>query len=104
MTHRLENTVDPIQELRLRRWARRNYVASDQRGANWHPIVLDEMRSRDSELCEYAEETLGRIPPRFVPLEPGRTHAVHPPHEELPEPHILAYPSRRLEYVDELTL
>ena len=41
--------VDFIDELRLRRWARENYVVSDDRNHSWHPIVLDEMRCKDLE-------------------------------------------------------
>lgn len=51
--------VDFIQEIRLRTWARENYVPCDERDENWHPIVLEEMRSKDldavsAELCESA--------------------------------------------------
>ena len=41
--------VDFIEELRLRRWARENYVPASQRDARWHPVVLDEMRRKDAE-------------------------------------------------------
>jgi len=41
--------VDPIEEFRLRRWARENYVPNDQRDRAWHPIVLEEMRRKDGE-------------------------------------------------------
>ncbi len=41
--------VDPIEEMRLRTWARRNYSPSEERDANWHPIVLDEMTRKDQE-------------------------------------------------------
>lgn len=44
--------VDVIEELRLRRWARENYVADELRNDQWHPIVLDEMRRRDAEQSE----------------------------------------------------
>ncbi|MBX7166607.1 MAG: hypothetical protein K1X74_09700 [Pirellulales bacterium] len=42
--------VDVIEELRLRRWARENYVSDELRNREWHPIVLDEMQKRDREL------------------------------------------------------
>lgn len=43
--------VDFIAELRLRQWARSNYVAAEQRiDSQWHPIVLDEMRRKDADL------------------------------------------------------
>ena len=44
-----EDEIDLIQEMRLRTWARRNYVAAANRDANWHPIILDEMRRVDQE-------------------------------------------------------
>ncbi|MDX1966589.1 MAG: hypothetical protein SFV23_05410 [Planctomycetaceae bacterium] len=42
-------TVDPVEEMRLRTWARRHYAAAADRDATWHPIVLDEMNRRDQE-------------------------------------------------------
>jgi hypothetical protein len=44
--------LDFIEELRLRRWARENYVPQVRREKNWHPIVHDEMHRRDSESLE----------------------------------------------------
>ena len=44
--------VDFIEELRLRRWARENYVPADQRDRAWHPIILEEMRRKDGEVSE----------------------------------------------------
>jgi hypothetical protein len=41
--------VDPIEEFRLRRWARENYVPTEQRDRAWHPIVHEEMRRKDGE-------------------------------------------------------
>ena len=41
--------VDFIEELRLRRWARENYVPGPQREQNWHPIVHEEMEKKDNE-------------------------------------------------------
>ncbi len=46
--------VDFIDELRLRRWARENYVPAVQRDSAWHPIVHDEMIRKDSESREAA--------------------------------------------------
>ena len=43
--------VDPVEEIRLRTWARRHYVPEDER-SNLHPVILDEMRRRDEELEE----------------------------------------------------
>jgi hypothetical protein len=44
--------VDFIDELRLRRWARENYVLADERNQTWHPIILEEMRRKDGEVSE----------------------------------------------------
>lgn len=41
--------LDLIAELRLRRWARENYVPTPQRDASWHPIILEEMGRKDIE-------------------------------------------------------
>lgn len=41
--------VDVIEEIRLRTWARQHYTRSENRDSEWHPIILDEMRSRDEE-------------------------------------------------------
>jgi len=41
--------LDFIEELRLRRWARENYVPADDREPSWHPIVHEEMEKKDLE-------------------------------------------------------
>ena len=41
--------VDFIEELRLRRWARENYVPACERDTAWHPIILDEMSRKDRD-------------------------------------------------------
>jgi hypothetical protein len=41
--------VDPVEEMRLRTWARKNYTPMEERDENWHPIVLDEMDRKDQE-------------------------------------------------------
>ena len=41
--------LDLIEELRLRRWARENFVPIDQRQKNWHPVILEEMDRKDDE-------------------------------------------------------
>ncbi|MBM84348.1 MAG: hypothetical protein CMJ78_27655 [Planctomycetaceae bacterium] len=59
-----------IQELRLRRWARKNYLAAEERtDSHWHPVVLDEMQSRDKEIESHVEAS-NSILAQFVPLEP----------------------------------
>ena len=45
MTHE----VDPIQEIRLRTWARQNYLPEEERDEQWHPVILEEMRQKDGE-------------------------------------------------------
>jgi hypothetical protein len=44
--------IDLIEELRLRRWARENYVPASERDATWHPIILEEMSRKDGEVRE----------------------------------------------------
>ena len=41
--------MDFIEELRLRRWARENYVPPDRRERTWHPVIHDEMTRKDGE-------------------------------------------------------
>jgi len=48
----LQFDVDFIEELRLRRWARENYVPANERNTTWHPIILEEMHSKDGEVSE----------------------------------------------------
>ena len=48
----LSRPLDLAEEFRLRRWARMNYVAQPLRRQDWHPVVIDEMVSRDSEMSE----------------------------------------------------
>jgi hypothetical protein len=50
MARGVESELDFIEELRLRRWARENYVPETQRQLSWHPVILDEMARKDEEL------------------------------------------------------
>ncbi len=43
------NSVDPVEEIRLRTWARKHYASPAERDEDWHPIVLDEMSRKDQE-------------------------------------------------------
>jgi hypothetical protein len=52
MTSSVAADVDFIEELRLRRWARENYVPLSQRQLSWHPVILDEMIRKDDEVAE----------------------------------------------------
>lgn len=95
--------LDFIEELRLRQWARRNYVPADRRGGEWHPIVLDEMLSRDRELTPPtaaapilpAAPDAVEMPPgidgigrRYVPLPPTHVSIVHQAHTMPREPNL----------------
>jgi hypothetical protein len=51
--------LDLIEELRLRRWARENYVPPEKRQRSWHPIVHEEMKKKDHEKgARYPGKTL----------------------------------------------
>jgi len=41
--------LDFIEELRLRRWARENYVPREERKDSWHPVIQEEMKKKDGE-------------------------------------------------------
>lgn len=47
-----QQAIDIIEELRLRRWARENYVPPERRSPEWHQVIHDEMARRDLELLE----------------------------------------------------
>ena len=47
--------LDFIEELRLRRWARENYVPPTQRQKTWHPVVHEEMTKKESEISTSPE-------------------------------------------------
>ena len=49
MVRSVMTDLDLIEELRLRRWARENFVPVDQRLTNWHPVILEEMGRKDRE-------------------------------------------------------
>lgn len=74
-------SLDLVEELRLRRWARENYVPSRQRDTGWHPVIQEEMARKEEEiLAERVEPVGGRYVP--LPLEsPGLhlRHDVRPP-------------------------
>jgi hypothetical protein len=77
--------VDLISELRLRQWARRNYVPAERRRTSWHPIVLGEMAFRDQELAQDKPGwTMVRTP--FVPLAPTEFTYLDEAHPGVPAP------------------
>lgn len=82
--------VDIIRELRLRSWARENYVPAYARREGWHPIVLDEMERRDREpgrlILPETVPNAARSP--YVPLLPT-FHRLDQPHFEHQPPHLL---------------
>jgi len=52
-----EVEVDLLEEIRLRTWARANYVPPEERDLTWHPVVLEEMDARDREQAQEREFT-----------------------------------------------
>ena len=42
-------SVDLVEEIRLRTWARKHYASPAERDEDWHPIILDEMSRKDQE-------------------------------------------------------
>jgi hypothetical protein len=52
MTSSVLAELDLIEELRLRRWARENYVPRSQREPSWHHIIHDEMSRKEVEADE----------------------------------------------------
>ena len=57
MTSSATAELDFIEELRLRRWARENYVPAAERKPTWHPVIRDEMSKKDVESCELESVT-----------------------------------------------
>ena len=49
---RVSVELDLIEELKLRRWARENYLPPEQRHPDLHPVVQEEMRQKDLEQVE----------------------------------------------------
>ena len=83
--------LDFVAELRLRQWARRNYVEVERRrDGDWHPVVLEEMRrmDRDQEAREAMQTVVTSV--GVVPLEPSYHTGIRvdQPHAALPTPHI----------------
>ncbi|MGZ0168907.1 MAG: hypothetical protein ACKVHE_05090 [Planctomycetales bacterium] len=75
--------LDLVAELRLRQWARRNYVpTAERRDADWHSVVVSEMRriDRDLSLVDTAQEVVTST--GVVPLEPSQHQAIR-----IDEPH-----------------
>ena len=91
MTNLRSTDVDAVMELRLRRWARQNYVPADRRRDTWHPIVLDEMRIRDEEQSIHSIRPSGMI--AYVPLMPDSIRVRHDAHHAQRDPVIVKHVS-----------
>ena len=80
--------VDPVEELRLRCWARRNYVPIRERELSWNPVVLEEMQARDEELS-MAGDPMDALAANLVPLEPEILQMLDPGQVLPPAPKLL---------------
>ena len=83
------DTIDLVEELRLRRWARLNHVPADERALDWHPIILNEMSLKDAELEQLSLVSQNAT---FAPLT-ERLPGLHAPHRSH-APRFLASPQR----------
>ena len=72
----LNGALDPIAELRLRRWARERHVPAENRDPRWHPVVWQEMAARDAEFAAAAARRGSRRTDR--PAVAGRIGPVDP--------------------------
>jgi len=77
---RLAAKLDLVEEFRLRRWARENYVPVDARSVDWHPVILEEMERRDEEAARLVAPEITAA--RFFPNR--RLDEVFGPHEIRP--------------------
>ncbi len=87
MSSKTTAQLDLTKELRLRRWARQNYVAIDSRSGDWHAVVLDEMERRDVELTD--RPAVSRMGGGFVPLPPTELRRLDEAHDAVGEPNML---------------
>jgi hypothetical protein len=78
MNDAMSADVDLVKEFRLRRWARQHYVAAESRLPGWHPVVLDEMNCRDSELESLIPLSITAA--AYVPLPPPDLRRIDHPH------------------------
>ncbi len=83
-----DESPDLVQELRLRRWARENFVPIEFRDDSWEACVLDEMSRKDQELLAAAE--YAGAAQRIVPLVPEQRPALRGPHHDVSRSHVLA--------------
>jgi hypothetical protein len=80
--------IDLVEELRLRRWARENYVPVEFRDQSWHAFVLDEMYGKDQEL--QSADGYVDVARRIVPLVAEHGPALRGPHRDIVRAHVLA--------------
>mgnify|MGYP001160601905 CR=1 FL=1 len=77
-----DTTIDLIDELRMRRWARENYVAGDARHPDWHAVIVDEMLRRDAELLVEDDTSADWLVPLTpVPFVGDAPHQLLGPHQ-----------------------
>lgn len=86
--------LDIVEELRLRRWARENYAAADERSVDWHPVILEEMERRDAEVAWLVAPPI--VAARFYPNH--RLDGVYGPHELQPHYSEEAMTPREMHY------
>ena len=81
------DTLDVVEEFRMRRWARENFVPAADRDADWHPVILDEMHCKELELREAGRthSAAGSL----VPLVPGGFRVLHGAHSETAKSQVL---------------
>jgi hypothetical protein len=72
--------LDLIDELRLRSWARGNYVPKGQRSRDWHPVILEEMQRRDQEGTPTPQPALSYSMFSYF----RRSRAIHPSQTQTP--------------------
>lgn len=90
MSNRTEK-LEFVAELRLRQWARRNYVAAaERRDSDWHAVVVDEMQQMDRLRDEISATQSVVTSAGLVPLEPSRhdRSRVDRAHSEMLTPNI----------------
>lgn len=81
--------LDVIAELKLRQWARRNYVIPElRRDEDWHQIVIEEMRQRDEELASIGPLQTVVTSTGIVPLERSRHDRFDTAHVTARGPHL----------------
>lgn len=76
--------LDFVEELKLRRWARQNYVSPADRPRDWHPVIREEMQLRDAEMI--VKSRVREPASSYVPLAPTGIQRIHAAHASPEEP------------------